>query len=207
MVLWATLLVTSCGNDKPPTKLEEAVLDAAWTQVEREAVRWMDASGYRLQAAVLRGYAAWGRGDPKLAVRHFLCAAPRRMQSGDLEWAETLAEDHSGNAAAQLMTGDALVRRGDLSGALEHFDAAVRIAPDLDIARLARGTVLALLGKDVEAGFDLDPLAEASSLASEALAVRGMSRLCNGNLSEPWPISTTRSRSHQGTLWRETLAV
>jgi len=171
-------------SDSPPAVLEAVVLAGDWEQIDIAAAAWTRGVGWRHEAAVLRGYAAFARGDVGGAVRHFLRARSRGSKVVDTRWAEELGVHHPTRPVAQLLAGDALARRGEHQAALARLEAALTLVPELDIARVARGMVQVLLGKPAAALRDLDPLSGESSVAAEALTARGLVYLEAGQLDQ-----------------------
>lgn len=171
-------------SDSPPATLEAAVLAGDWERIDIAAAAWTQGVGWRREAAVLRGYAALARGEVGDAVRHFLRARSRGSKEGDTRWAEELGGHYPTRPVAQLLAGDALARRGAHQASLTRLDAALALAPELDIARVARGMVQVLLGEPAAALRDLDPLIVESAVVAEALTARGLVHLAAGQLDQ-----------------------
>lgn len=156
--------------------LERALLSGKWAAIDDAAASWIQKPEYQSTASVIRGYAALATGNPAVAVEHFLRAGLGKNYPQASAWAEAFAASHPGNAVAQLLGADALARKGDTKAALERIDRALRLDPELHVARLSRA-MLHITGGDYEPALkDLNRLVT-TLVAADALVMRAVIQL------------------------------
>ncbi|ANB15822.1 Jem1p [Sugiyamaella lignohabitans] len=92
--------------------------------------------------------------------------------------AESLMEPATGFVSK----GDSLLSTGDVSGALEHYDSAVRIDPENYLYLFKRGAALLSLGRDLQALKDFDRALEIGPKFESALNQRAKINLKFGRI-------------------------
>jgi tetratricopeptide (TPR) repeat protein len=170
----------SASVEHLPAELETALLSSNWERIRQVASFCLTNAAARRQASVLCGYAALIRGEPAVGTKHFLRARSGQTAKRDFRWAEELALRFPTNAIAQLLAADGSLRTRDGTKAAARLDLALRLAPELDAARLARAALHALQGESDLALVDIAPLVTNTAVASDALAMRGLVRLSQG---------------------------
>ena len=190
-LLLLLLLLAACGqqqsasscNGMPPA-LEASVLAGHWQGIAAAVAPWLHCPNLQRQASILRGYAAFARGDVAAASGHFLRARSAGHTRQGTEWETALTVRHPKHAAAYFLLGDALARQGDWQGALARLTTALELAPEFIAARLARGVLLALGGDRIGALEDLNLLTTGGPVVAEALTMRALVWLEHGQLAQ-----------------------
>ncbi|MBU2575436.1 MAG: hypothetical protein KKH28_15315 [Elusimicrobia bacterium] len=87
----------------------------------------------------------------------------------------------AGNSWAEEGIGDMLMRRGDLSGAINHFTRAIDLGQHYGYVYRKRGEAYRLAGENGKASADAEKAVELDPADSEALYLRAKTRLNSGN--------------------------